>query len=157
MLLPIEKDYDRIVNLGQSILTLHQEREWKHKTRSNFSHQRLESVYLAAEELEFALISWKRIAETEFIEDNDRVPPDNNEKVKLCLNLRNAKKNYYKIFKQSETVMDCINALKSLKLVARNVFIQPLLKVFPENIPIEVSTLRTFNEYLIILLDKNNI
>ena len=36
-----ENEYDEIVRTGQSILSAHQEKEWKQKTRSNFAHYRL--------------------------------------------------------------------------------------------------------------------
>ena len=62
----LKYDYDRIVRIGQSILSLHQEKDWKNKTRSNYAQYSLESVYFASEELESVLLSWKRISEFEY-------------------------------------------------------------------------------------------
>ena len=133
----IKDDYGRIVRIGQSILSLHQEKEWKDKTRSNFAQYKLESVYFASEELESVLISWKRIAEFEYKDfynqeyNNTLCEQD----FKKC---KKAKKNYNQIFKRSQIINDCINALRNFKSVVKAYFIRPLIEVFPRNIPFEV-------------------
>ena len=132
-----ERDYDHIVNIGQSILALHQEKEWKDKTRSNFAHYRFESLYFAVEELEIVLSSWKRIAESDLKRDND-IPDDKITRESNLSKFREARNNYYKNFKRSNVVVDCINVLKVFKEALKYHFIRPLLEAFPRDIPVEV-------------------
>ena len=138
MLLTNEDDYDRIVRIGQSILTLHQEKEWKHKTRSNYAYYRIESVYYAMEELEMVLVSWKRIAQHNLNEQNDLALTNTVWQQKYC-KLKKAKKNYNQIFKQSEIVSHCISSLINLKSLLRKHFTDSLMHVFPRHIPVEVN------------------
>ena len=138
MLLTNDDDYDRIVRIGQSILTLHQEKEWKHKTRSNYAYYRIESVYYAMEELEMVLVSWKRIAQHNLKEHNDLLLSNTVAKEKYC-KLKKAKKNYNQIFKRSEIVSHCINSLINLKSLLRKHFTDSLMQVFPCHIPVEVN------------------
>ena len=131
----IKHEYDRIVRIGQSILSLHQEKEWKDKTRSNYAQYSLESVYHASEELENVLLSWKRIAEFEY-KDYDRYQSTLCEQdYEKC---RKAKRNYNQIFKRSQIMTDCINVLKNFKDVVKAYIIRPLIEVFPRPLPFEV-------------------
>ena len=134
----LKQDYDRVVKIGQSILTLHQKKEWKEKTRSNYAQYKLESVYFAAEELEMVLISWKRMAENEYKEYKS-IEFDANISEKEYTSCRKAKKNYNQIFKRSGIVTDCINALKNLRDVLKTYFLHPLIESFPRNVPFEVE------------------
>ena len=133
-----QRDYDNIVRIGQCILSQHQEMEWTHKTRSNYAYYRLESVYFALEELENVLNSWKRIAETDFIEDKDLTLKNNSDE-STHFKLKRAKKNYYQIFKRSNIVSDCLNSLQKLKSEIRHFLIHPLKHAFPTYIPLEVG------------------
>ena len=138
-----EDDYDRIVRIGQSILTLHQEKEWKHKTRSNYAYYRIESVYYAMEELEMVLISWKRIAAHNIKEYNDQSLTNTAEKQKDW-KLKKARKNYNQIFKQSEIVSHCIHSLIKSKAILRKHFTESLMQYFPKNIPVEVNVSKNY-------------
>jgi hypothetical protein len=138
MLFTNEDDYDRIVRIGQSILTLHQEKDWKHKTRSNYAYYRIESVYYAMEELEMVLVSWKRIAENNSKDYHDLSITNTVGKQKYC-KLKKAKKNYNQIFKQSDIVPHCINSLINMKSLLRKHFTESLMQAFPRHIPVEVN------------------
>ena len=149
----IKDDYGRIVRIGQSILSLHQEKEWKDKTRSNFAQYKLESVYFASEELETVLISWKRIAEFEYKDFSNQEYNTNlcEQDFKKC---KKAKQNYNHIFKRSRIINDCINALRNFKSVVKAYFIRPLIEVFPRNIPFEVLFIKISNRLSIDQAEK---
>ena len=93
-----ENEYDEIVRIGQSILSSHQEKEWKQKTRSNFAHYRLESIYFAIEELERVLLSWKNIAEMD-IKDKDLGCENKDSREQCRKKLAKARKHYHQIFR----------------------------------------------------------
>lgn len=132
----IKHDYDRIVRIGQSILSLHQEKGWKNKTRSNYAQYSLESVYFASEELESVLLSWKRITEFEYKDSTEFKTTLSEQDYQKC---RKAKKNYNQIFKRSQIMNDCINVLKNFKDVVKAYLIHPLIEVFPRTLPYEVQ------------------
>ena len=138
MFLSTKADYDRIVRIGQSILSLHQEKGWKHKTRSNYAYHRIENVYYAMEELEMVLASWLRISEQDFKEHSHLLMTNDTGKQNHS-ELKRAKKHYCKIFKQSEIVPQCINSLISLRSLLRKYFTDSLAQVFPRHIPVEVN------------------
>ena len=134
----LKYDYDRIVRIGQSILSLHQEKDWKNKTRSNYAQYSLESVYFASEELESVLLSWKRISEFEY-----KGFTFSKLKTTFCEQdyekCRKAKKNYNQIFKRSQIMNDCINVLKNFKDVVKTYLLHPLIEAFPRALPYEVK------------------
>ena len=132
----IKHDYDRIVRIGQSILSLHQEKDWKNKTRSNYAQYSLESVYFASEELESVLLSWKRITEFEYKDSTEFKTTLSEQDYEKC---RKAKKNYNQIFKRSQIMNDCINVLKNFKDVVKAYLIHPLIEAFPRTLPYEVK------------------
>ena len=132
----IKHDYDRIVRIGQSILSLHQEKDWKNKTRSNYAQYSLESVYFASEELESVLLSWKRITEFEYKDSTEFKTTLSEQDYEKC---RKAKKNYNQIFKRSQIMNDCINVLKNFKDVVKAYLIHPLIENFPRTLPYEVK------------------
>ena len=132
----IKDNYDRIVRIGQSILTLHQEKDWKNKTRSNYAQYSLESVYFASEELESVLFSWKRISEFEYKDSTEFKTTLCKQDYEKC---RKAKKNYSQIFKRSQIMNDCINVLKNFKDVVKAYLLHPLIEAFPRALPYEVK------------------
>ena len=132
----IKHDYDRIVRIGQSILSLHQEKDWKNKTRSNYAQYSLESVYFASEELESVLLSWKRITEFEYKDSTEFKTTLSEQDYQKC---RKAKKNYNQIFKRSQIMNDCINVLKNFKDVVKSYLLHPLIEAFPRTLPYEVK------------------
>ena len=144
-----ENEYDEIVRIGQSILSSHQEKEWKQKTRSNFAHYRVESIYFAIEELERVLLSWKNIAEMD-MKDKDLGCENKDSREQCWKKLTKARKHYHQIFKHSKVVSDCIAALKGFKSVARYFFVQCLVQAFPQSIPFEV---RILTRYRIAILN----
>ena len=132
----IKHDYDRIVRIGQSILSLHQEKDWKNKTRSNYAQYSLESLYFASEELESVLFSWKRISEFEYKDSTEFKTILCKQDYEKC---RKAKKNYNQIFKRSQIMNDCINVLKNFKDVVKAYLLHPLIEAFPRALPYEVK------------------
>ena len=132
----LKYDYDRIVRIGQSILSLHQEKVWKNKTRSNYAQYSLESVYFASEELESVLSSWKRITEIEYKHFTEFKTTLSEQDYEKC---RKAKKNYNQIFKRSQIMNDCINVLKNFKDVVKTYLLHPLIEAFPRALPYEVK------------------